>query len=136
DARQRRGHGALPAGAGPRGRRLHHRIRRRRHRGGHAAGRRRRCRVKRFSQLFRELDETTSTNAKVEALTRYFDLAPARDAAWAVYFLAGGKPRQVMNMNLLAALACEAARIEPWLFDECYQQVGDLAETISLVLPA
>ena len=40
--------------------------------------------MKRFSELFAELDATTSTNAKVEALTRYFDQAPAHDAAWAV----------------------------------------------------
>ena len=91
--------------------------------------------MKRFSQLFAELDATTSTNAKVEALTRYFDQAPAHDAAWAVYFLAGGKPRQVVPMSALWGLACEVAGISGWLFDECYQQVGDLAETISLVLP-
>lgn len=92
--------------------------------------------MKRFSSLFAELDATTSTNAKVEALTRYFDAAPARDAAWAVYFLAGGKPRQVAPLASLALLACEVAQIEPWLFDECYQAVGDLAETIALVLPS
>jgi DNA ligase-1 len=91
--------------------------------------------MKRFSRLFSELDATTSTNEKVEALTRYFAEAPARDAAWAVYFLAGGKPRQVVRTASLAVLACEVAGIEPWLFDECYQAVGDLAETISLVLP-
>lgn len=92
--------------------------------------------MKRFASLFAELDATTSTNAKVEALTRYFDQAPAHDAAWAVYFLAGGKPRQVVPMSSLALLACEVAQIAPWLFDECYQAVGDLAETIALVLPA
>src|SRR6187551_3429688 len=91
--------------------------------------------MRRFARLFGELDATTSTNEKVEALTRYFDEAPARDAAWAVYFLAGGKPRQVVRTASLAGLACEAAGIAPWLFDECYQSVGDLAETIALVLP-
>jgi DNA ligase 1 len=91
--------------------------------------------VKRFSQLFAELDATTSTNAKIDALQRYFAQAPARDAAWAVYFLAGGKPRQVVNMGFLAGLACQVAGIEGWLFDECYQAVGDLGETIALVLP-
>ena len=91
--------------------------------------------MRRFSQLFSELDATTSTNAKVEALTRYFDAAPPRDAAWAVYFLAGGKPRQGVKTAALAGLACEQAQIAPWLFDECYQAVGDLAETIALVLP-
>jgi DNA ligase 1 len=91
--------------------------------------------MKRFAALFAELDATTSTNAKVEALQRYFEQAPARDAAWAVYFLAGGKPRQVVPGAQLAVLACEVAGIAGWLFDECYQAVGDLAETIALVLP-
>ena len=91
--------------------------------------------MRRFARLFSELDATTSTNEKVEALTRYFDEAPARDAAWAVYFLAGGKPRQVVKTGSLVGLACHMAGIDYWLFDECYQSVGDLAETISLVLP-
>jgi DNA ligase-1 len=91
--------------------------------------------MKRFARLFSELDATTSTNEKVEALTRYFAEAPARDAAWAVYFLAGGKPRQVVKTASLIGLACHVAQIEYWLFDECYQAVGDLAETIALVLP-
>ncbi|HEY0884986.1 MAG TPA: ATP-dependent DNA ligase [Ramlibacter sp.] len=91
--------------------------------------------MKRFVQLFGELDATTSTNAKIDALQRYFAQAPARDAAWAVYFLSGGKPRQVVNMGFLAQLACEEAGIPGWLFDESYHAVGDLAETIALVLP-
>ena len=91
--------------------------------------------MRRFARLFSELDATTSTNEKVEALTRYFDEAPPRDAAWAVYFLAGGKPRQVVKTGSLVGLACHLAQIEYWLFDECYQSVGDLAETIALVLP-
>ena len=88
-----------------------------------------------FSRLFTELDATTSTNEKVAALTRYFAAAPPRDAAWAVYFLAGGKPRQVVKTGVLTALACQVAGIAPWLFEECYESVGDLAETIARVLP-
>ena len=91
--------------------------------------------MKRFSRLFSELDATNSTNEKVEALARYFAEAPAHDAAWAVDFLAGGKPRQVVKTASLVGLACQVAQIEYWLFDECYQSVGDLAETIALVLP-
>lgn len=92
--------------------------------------------MRRFSQLFSELDATTSIHAKVEALQRYFAQAEPQDAAWAVYFLSGGKPRQVVPVAALAQLACEEAGLAPWLFDECYQAVGDLAETIALVLPA
>ena len=91
--------------------------------------------MKHFAALFTELDSTTSTNAKVAALQQYFQAAPAPDAAWAVYFLSGGKPRQVVKTATLRALACEAAGIEDWLFDECYQAVGDLAETIAYIIP-
>ena len=91
--------------------------------------------MKHFAALFTELDSTTSTNAKVAALQQYFQSATPADAAWAVYFLSGGKPRQVVKTAILRALACEAAGIEDWLFDECYQAVGDLAETIAYILP-
>ena len=92
--------------------------------------------MKRFAHLFAELDQSTATLAKVGALKRYFAEADPRDAAWAVYFLAGGKPRQVVPSNLLWAIACRKAGIDEWLFDACYQAVGDLAETIALIWPA
>ena len=91
--------------------------------------------MKAFARLFDELDSSTATGAKVDALTRYFRAAAPADAAWAVYFLAGGKPRQVVPTALLRALACERAGIAPWLFEEAYHAVGDLAETIAHVLP-
>ena len=91
--------------------------------------------MNRFARLFAELDASTSTNAKIAALQSYFvDAAPA-DAAWAVYFLAGGKPRQVLPTAALRAMAVQRAGIPDWLFEECYQAVGDLAETIAHVLP-
>ena len=91
--------------------------------------------MKAFAQLFGELDASTATSANVEALKRYFAVAAPADAAWAVYFLAGGKPRQVVPTAVLRALACERAGLAPWLFEEAYQAVGDLAETIAHVLP-
>ena len=88
-----------------------------------------------FSALFAELDASTATRAKVDALKRYIERAQPRDAAWAVYFLSGGKPRQVVPTALLRALACRVAGIDDWLFEASYQAVGDLAETIAHVLP-
>lgn len=88
-----------------------------------------------FAFLYADLDAQTSTLAKVAALRRYFVSAAPRDAAWAAYFLAGGKPRQTAPTALLRQLACEQAGISDWLFEECYQAVGDLAETIAQVLP-
>ncbi|MDM0038820.1 ATP-dependent DNA ligase [Variovorax sp. J22G21] len=91
--------------------------------------------MKAFAALYRELDATTSSLAKQAALQRYLHSTAPQDAAWAVYFLAGGKPRQLVPTKLLRLLAQEAAGLPEWLFDESYEAVGDLAETIALLLP-
>ncbi|MYM37382.1 ATP-dependent DNA ligase [Duganella sp. FT94W] len=91
--------------------------------------------MRNFALLYAELDETTSTSRKLAALQAYFTTAAPQDAAWAVYFLAGGKPRQAVSTRLLRQYATEYAGLDEWLFDECYHAVGDLAETIALILP-
>jgi len=91
--------------------------------------------MKEFAALFSALDSTTSTRRKTDALLAYFQRAQPADAAWALYFLAGGKPRQTVPTGLLRSAAREAAGIPEWLFDESYDVVGDLAETIAHVLP-
>jgi DNA ligase-1 len=88
-----------------------------------------------FAHLYTELDATTATNRKLEALQSYFARVQHADAAWAVYFLAGGKPRQAVPTRLLRHCAMQYAQIDEWLFEECYQSVGDLAETIAHILP-
>src|SRR5262249_42158019 len=96
--------------------------------------------LKAFAELYRRLDSATSTRTKQAALTDAF--ANARDnptksasAAWMVYFLAGGKPRQTVPTRLLRRLAVEGSGFPEWLCEECYHSVGDLAETLSLLLP-
>jgi DNA ligase-1 len=91
--------------------------------------------MRRFAALFEALDASTATSDKVAALQHYLARAPAEDAAWAVYFLAGGRPRQVVPTALLRSTAAALAGIDDWLFDACHQAVGDLAETIAQVLP-
>lgn len=91
--------------------------------------------MREFSRLYTELDATTSTTRKLGALQDYFTRADAADAAWAVYFLAGGKPRQAVPTKLLKHCAMQYAQIDEWLFEECYHAVGDLAETIAHILP-
>jgi DNA ligase 1 len=91
--------------------------------------------VRRFAQLYVELDASTSVRAKVDAMRRYFAEAAAADAAWAVYFLAGGKPRQTVGTRALREFALAATGLPDWLFTESYQAVGDLAETVALLLP-
>jgi DNA ligase-1 len=91
--------------------------------------------MRRFAALFAELDETTSTSAKVDALARYFAAAPPDDAAWALNMLVGRRPKRLIRSGLLRQWAAEAAQVPDWLFEESYHQVGDLAETVSLLVP-
>lgn len=91
--------------------------------------------MKQFAELFAELDGSTSTLHKVQALRRYFECAPAEDAAWAVYFLSGGKPKRTVPTRTLREVALQVSGLPDWLFEESYQAVGDLAETIAHVLP-
>ena len=91
--------------------------------------------MKRFTDLYWRLDATTSTNDKVEAVRDYFAAAPAEDAACAVRVLCGGRQLRAVSTGLLRQWAAEAAGIPVWLVEECYAHVGDLAETLALVLP-
>lgn len=91
--------------------------------------------MKAFTQLYTALDETTKTNQKIAALTDYFEKATPADAAWAIYFLTGRKPKQLVQAPKVVAWGIEYAEIPEWLFAECYDAVGDLAETIALLLP-
>jgi DNA ligase-1 len=91
--------------------------------------------MREFARLYAELDETTATNRKLEALQNYFASAAPENAAWAVYFLAGGKPRQAVPSKLMRQYAIEYAGLDDWLFDESYAAVGDMAETIAHILP-
>jgi len=91
--------------------------------------------VRGFARLYTALDETTATGEKVAALAAYFRSAPPADAAWAVHFLTGRRPKRLVSSVKLATWAAEAAGIPPWLFEESYAMVGDLAETITLLLP-
>src|SRR6185312_12182837 len=109
----------------------------RRHRDDDALrGRAGRRDMRRFAALFDALDSSTSTRAKTAALADYFATADPHDAAWAAWFLTGHRPRQAVPTKRLHTWAAEQAGIPLWLFEECFDNVGDLAETIALVLPA
>lgn len=91
--------------------------------------------MKAFSDLYQALDETTKTNEKITAMRNYFESVQAADAAWAVYFLTGRKPKQLVQMPKLVRFALTAASLPEWIFAESYDAVGDMAETIALLLP-
>jgi DNA ligase-1 len=88
-----------------------------------------------FAELYAELDRTTKTTEKQRAMCEYFANASPSDAAWAIYFLTGDRIRRLIPTKLIRVWAAEAAGIPDWLFEESYHSVGDLAETVSLIVP-
>ncbi len=92
--------------------------------------------MKAFAELYTALDETTKTNEKVEALAAYFRAASPDDAVWALHFLIGRRIKRLIETRKLVEWAIAEAAIPEWIFGDCYSAVGDLAETIALLLPA
>src|SRR6185312_8133806 len=86
-----------------------------------------------FSELYEELDTTTSTNLKVAAMVRYFTAASPADAAWAVYILSGRRLKRFIGPALLRRWLVETSGLPEWLVEESYATVGDLAETVALL---
>ena len=90
--------------------------------------------MKKFVELFQALDTTTSTNAKVEAMVRYFENVPPGDGAWATYFLTGERVKRFISSRDLQLWAIEYTAMPEWLFKDSYHTVGDTAETIALLV--
>ena len=91
--------------------------------------------MKHFAELYRSLDETTKTTRKLAALNQYFSECDAADGAWAVYFLTGRRFKRLIPTALMRQWCAEACGISDWMFEECYGATGDLAETMTLLLP-
>jgi DNA ligase-1 len=91
--------------------------------------------VRRFGQLYAELESTGSTTRKVEAMARYFREAPAADACWGLFFLTGRRQKRVLSIRALAGSLLGTLAISDWLLEECFAAVGDLGEVIALLVP-
>jgi DNA ligase 1 len=87
-----------------------------------------------FSELYEELDTTTSTNLKVAAMVRFFNSATPADAAWAAYILSGHRLKRFIGPALLRRWLVEVSALPEWLVEESYSTVGDLAETVALLM--
>jgi DNA ligase-1 len=90
--------------------------------------------MRRFADLYDAIDATTSTNAKVEAMVRYLREAPPSEAGWAVFLLMGNRLKRLLSPRLAAEWALEESGVPSWLFEESYGAVGDIAETVALLL--
>jgi len=90
--------------------------------------------MREFARLYAALDATSSTNAKVAAMADYFAAAEAADAAWAVYFLSGRRLKRLVGAARLREWLVAAVELPPWLVEASYADVGDLAETVALLM--
>ena len=90
--------------------------------------------MQRFTQLFQAIDATTSTNEKVRALQQYFQTEAPENAVWALYLLLGKTRKRLLTSRTLRQIFLQRVDLPDWLFEECYAQVGDSAETITLLL--
>jgi DNA ligase 1 len=91
--------------------------------------------MKRFAHLFLKLEQSNKTRDKLEALKQYFLAAPDQDRLWTLAMFTHKRPKRQVNSRFLRQWCCEVVDIQDWLFEESYQTVGDLAETIALLLP-
>ncbi len=91
--------------------------------------------MKHFAQLVNILGTSTKTNERLEAIASYFSTAHAKDKVWVIALFTGRRPKRAVNSTQLWQWCGELTDLPTWLFAECYHSVGDLAETISLVLP-
>lgn len=91
--------------------------------------------LKQFAALFAQLDTTNKTNEKVRILKDYLKEAPDKDKLWSLALFTHKRPKRPVNSTQLRSWAAEDAGLSDWLFDESYQVVGDLSETIALLLP-
>ncbi len=92
--------------------------------------------MKQFAALIKTLDTTNKTNEKVAALTQYFNEADDDDKLWTIAILSHRRPKRPVNTTLLRQWATEISGVPLWLFEESYHIVGDLAETIALIIPS
>ncbi len=88
-----------------------------------------------FATLVMNLGSTTKTNEKLRVLTDYFSSADDKDKVWVIAIFSGRRPKRMVNTTQLATYAVEMIGLPYWLFEESYHVVGDLAETITLLLP-
>ena len=91
--------------------------------------------MRQFAALYRALDASSRSGPKQAALAAYFSTAPGHDAAWALWLLCGERLPQPVPTRVLKAAAMQVSGLDETMFADCYEAVGDLAETIALLLP-
>lgn len=88
-----------------------------------------------FAELIKALGIETKTNDKLKSLVHYFQQSNDQDKIWLIALFTGRRPKRTIKTSLLTQWCLDITQISPWLFTECYHTVGDLSETIALLIP-
>jgi DNA ligase-1 len=91
--------------------------------------------MRHFADLINALETTNKTNAKIDAIIDYLERTPDEDKLWFIALFTGKRPKRNVNTNYMKEWALEITKLPLWLFQESYSSVGDLGETLSLILP-
>lgn len=91
--------------------------------------------MRHFAELINALESTNKTNAKIDAIIDYLERAPDDDKVWFIALFTGKRPKRNVGTNFMKEWALEITQLPFWLFQESYSSVGDLGETLSLILP-
>jgi DNA ligase-1 len=90
--------------------------------------------VKQFAALISALANSTKTNDKLQALVEYFSTASDDDQIYTLALFTDRRPKRAVNTTKLREWCTDLIGIPLWLFEESYQHVGDLSETIALAM--
>lgn len=92
--------------------------------------------MKAFASLVQLLGNATGVHEKLNALSNYFSSTHPKDKVWVIAIFSGRRPKRAVTTSQLKQWCIELTGLQEWLFEECYHTVGDLAETIGLLLPS
>ena len=90
--------------------------------------------MNRFAELLGRLTYESGRNNKLRLMTDYFRSTPDPERGWALAALTGALSFRHAKPGLIRNLIAE--RTDPVLFALSYDYVGDLSETVALMLPA
>ncbi|MCS7297208.1 MAG: ATP-dependent DNA ligase [Bacteroidia bacterium] len=91
--------------------------------------------MERFIALYQALEQTQSQTHKLRALQEYFQTADPHEAAWVVELLRGKHAKRFVSPQKLRLWLSAYLNLPLEIIEESYRHVGDLSETIALLLP-
>jgi len=92
--------------------------------------------MKKFAHLIFALNGSNNPAVRRQELLNYFRRAEADDLIWALFLLMGKRPKKLFDWGQLKNWVLELTQTPAWLFDAAHAHTGDLAITITRLLPS